>query len=154
MATVDIDQSLKLVKIDIKDEHAYAEVKGLRSVLLSILSEEHKPMLHNDDEVCDIYALYDEGKAVGTARVHPTDEGLKIERIAVATHLQGKGIGKSLMAMILLKYIQGGKLVYLHSISDASQFYIKCGFQVIGDEFMQADIKHFKMIYPDTSVSN
>ena len=154
MATVDIDQSLKLVKIDMKDAHAYADVVAVRSVLLSGLAEEHKPVLHAEDEVCDIYALYDAGEAVGTARVHPTDEGLKLERIAVVSHLQGKGIGKSLMAMVIIKYAHEGKLVYLYSQTHASPFYIKCGFQTVGDEFMQAGIKHIKMVYSQTPAAN
>ena len=86
----------------------------------------------------------------GTARWRFTDQGIKLERFAILKNYRGQGIGASLVKTCL-EDIQdqpntSEKLIYLYAQSHALNFYIKAGFEAIGDEFEEAGIKHFKMI--------
>ena len=39
--------------------------------------------------------------------------------------------------------------IYIHAMSNVLDLYLKCGYEVIGEEFLEAGIKHFptKKVY-------
>ncbi len=87
-----------------------------------------------------------EGKPVGTARWRRTNNGIKLERFAILEAYRSRGVGSALVQSILSDLpIEGGK-VYLHAQITAMGLYSKHGFSAIGDEFEEANIKHYKMV--------
>jgi predicted GNAT family N-acyltransferase len=105
------------------------------------------PVLEYDEfEETSIHfiALYD-GTAVGTARWRHTPNGIKLERFAVLPQYRNKGIGGRLVESTLndLPTMQN---VYLHAQVQACSLYARYGFKEEGDEFIEADLRHYKMV--------
>ena len=90
-----------------------------------------------------------EGTPVGTARWRFTQNGVKMERFAVLKVARGKGVGQALVAAVLGDIDQhpdtNGKKKYLHAQIHAMPLYAKFGFQVVGDQFEECSILHYKM---------
>ena len=90
-----------------------------------------------------------EGTPVGTARWRVTQNGVKMERFAVLKVARGKGVGQALVAAVLGDIDQhpdtNGKKKYLHAQIHAMPLYAKFGFQVVGDQFEECAILHYKM---------
>lgn len=91
------------------------------------------------------YLVYQNDKAVGTARWRRTDKGIKLERFAILSGLRSLGIGKVLLDAIMKELSQENN-VYLHAQESAVRFYLKNNFSVIGEAFTEADIVHYKMV--------
>jgi predicted GNAT family N-acyltransferase len=84
---------------------------------------------------------------VGTARWRVTEKGVKLERFAVLEEYRDKGAGTALLAQVLSDADALAKPIYLHAQVQVVPFYEKFGFKAVGDEFVEADIRHYKMIY-------
>ncbi|MEC9208945.1 MAG: GNAT family N-acetyltransferase [Bacteroidota bacterium] len=91
------------------------------------------------------FLIFDDNKAVATARHRKTANGYKLERFAVLDTVRRKGYGHIILKAILddLKDFNG--LIYMHAQSEVSPFYEKMGFIKEGEEFEEAGIMHFKM---------
>ena len=91
------------------------------------------------------FLVFDDNKAVATARHRKTSNGYKLERFAVLESERGKGYGLIVLKAILddLKEYKG--LIYMHAQTEVIPFYKKMGFKEEGDEFNEAGIMHFKM---------
>ena len=102
------------------------------------------------DEFCNHYLAKFNEFPVGTARVREKKKGIyKIERMAVLKEYRMKGAGKALIEEILDQYLTIRKTnnLILNSQIKAKDFYKKFGFVEVGKEFIEANIKHIKMIY-------
>ncbi len=102
------------------------------------------------DEFCDHYLAKINEFPVGTARVREETIGIfKIERMAVLKEHRKKGVGEAIIKQILQNYLKLNKVnkLILNSQIDAKDFYKKFGFVEVGEEFVEANIKHKKMIY-------
>ena len=86
------------------------------------------------------------GDPVGTGRWRRSDFGIKLERFAVLKKYRGLGIGKEIVNFILSQ-ISSKKTIYLHAQEAVVDFYKKLGFEVLGEQFTEADILHSKMVY-------
>lgn len=84
---------------------------------------------------------------VATGRWRITDKGIKLERFAVLKDYRNMGYGKHILDNILSDTIVFNKPIYLHSQDIAVNFYLKNGFKIDGEAFLEAGIKHFKMIF-------
>ena len=96
------------------------------------------------DEVSTHAVAYDEaGQVVATGRLLPDGH---IGRMAVRKSARGQGIGSEVLAALLqeAKHRQFHVLV-LHAQTHAADFYTKHGFQIDGDEFVEAGIPHRRM---------
>lgn len=94
------------------------------------------------------YLAYYNDFPCGSARWRVTDKGIKLERFAVLKEYRNKGIGRSLVDHVLKDVLPKKKPVYLHSQESAMNLYLKAGFAVEGNLFMEANIRHYKMYYP------
>lgn len=86
---------------------------------------------------------------VGTARWRETDKGFKLERFAVLKSYRHNGIGRKMTSFILSK-LDKSKFVYLNAQVPAVNFYEKLGFTSVGSIFVEARIRHQKMIFTNT----
>ena len=102
------------------------------------------------DEFCDHYLAKINELPIGTARIREEKKGtFKIERMAVLKEYRKKGVGKAIIEEILKHYLNLNKVnnLILNSQIEAKDFYKKFGFVEVGEEFIEANIIHQKMIY-------
>ena len=102
------------------------------------------------DEFCNHYLAKFNEFPIGTARVREKKGGIyKIERMAVLKEYRMKGAGKALIEEILDQYLTIRKTnnLILNSQIKAKDFYKKFGFVEVGKEFIEANIRHVKMIH-------
>jgi predicted GNAT family N-acyltransferase len=101
----------------------------------------------HDSEALHFMALAD-GQCIGTARVVLKDNGAsaKIGRVAVCRSNRGFGIGKLLIAAIEATPELGHVDNFLLDAQmHALQFYARLGYEVFGEEFVDAGISHRHM---------
>ncbi len=98
------------------------------------------------DEVSIHAVAYDDdGLPVATGRLLPDGH---IGRMAVRKSSRGHGIGDAVLRALLdeakrLNY----RLLVLHAQTHAAGFYARHGFAREGEEFMEAGIPHFRMVF-------
>jgi predicted GNAT family N-acyltransferase len=96
-----------------------------------------------DQDCWHVLAQTAEGEAVGTGRMLYDGH---IGRMAVLSEFRDQGIGSALLkALLTIARHQGIKEVFLHAQTRAVPFYLKHGFTIISDEFMDAGIPHVTM---------
>jgi len=99
------------------------------------------------DEETDLIVAYLGNKAVGTARVrYLSDNGAKLERLAVLKDYRKIGLGRKIMDYVI-GYLKGKgiKNITLDAQEHAKNFYEKLGFAQEGEIFKEAGIPHIKM---------
>jgi predicted GNAT family N-acyltransferase len=87
-----------------------------------------------------------DNKCVGTMRYRKTDHGTKLERFAVLKKYRKSGVGRSLL-LEALNQISNQETIYLHAQIQVVDFYRKYGFIADDMVFVEANIKHKKMVY-------
>ncbi|MFW6296021.1 MAG: GNAT family N-acetyltransferase, partial [Halothece sp.] len=95
------------------------------------------------------YLLTEDNKALATARWRLIDEHTaKIERVAVLKEARRRGLGTELMRYLLqdIHSKPNIKTIKLGSQNAAIPFYEKLGFQVVGEEYLDAGIPHHLMV--------
>lgn len=110
------------IEVDEYDEHSY-----------------HYLLLVNESDEKQI--------PVATGRWRITDKGIKLERFAVLKDYRNLGYGKHILDSILSDTIIFNKTIYLHAQEGSVNFYLKNGFKIEGNSFIEANINHYKMIF-------
>ena len=93
------------------------------------------------------YLVYTGEIPVATARWRRTDKGIKLERFAVLKEYRNSGAGSAVLNVVMKDVIPLNEKIYLHAQITAVNFYLKAGFKKEGEEFIEANIRHFKMKY-------
>lgn len=103
--------------------------------------------LDRDDHLASHFLAAIGGKFVGTARLVMKQGQAKIGRMAVLKRYRGRGVGKELLkrAVVLAKR-KGVKEIFLHAQVPVVPFYEKRGFHCVGGVFLEAGIRHRKMV--------
>lgn len=91
------------------------------------------------------YLLVENGVPKATGRWRVTDKGIKLERFAVLASDRNRGLGARVLHAILNDLKGRPEEIYLHAQITAVNFYLKHGFEKVGDSFLEADIVHYKM---------
>ncbi len=92
------------------------------------------------------FILIVDDKPIAAARYRETEEGVKIERMAVLKEHRNSAYGHLLLKHIVNEVMPSKQKIYLYAQDAAVNFYKTKGFEIQGDEFFEADIKHYKMI--------
>jgi predicted GNAT family N-acyltransferase len=94
-----------------------------------------------------IAAFDGSGRMTGYLNLTPVDENVvKMRQVAVAPAYQGKGIGKAMVAYSEIVAKQRNfKEIELHARKTAVPFYLSMNYELVGDEFEEVSIPHFKM---------
>jgi predicted GNAT family N-acyltransferase len=101
------------------------------------------------DEKLRHYVLYIDNNLVGTGRINPKKDSIKIERVCVLKEYRGRGYGKKIINFILedvKNNFKDFKKVILSSQLSAIDFYKNLGFKTYGEKFLEAGIEHIKML--------
>ncbi|WP_394777085.1 GNAT family N-acetyltransferase [Flavobacterium sp.] len=105
------------------------------------VSQERESM--DDDEAIHYLATVN-GFPAGAARYRKLEKGAKIERIAVLNTFRGKRIGEAILLKIL-DDLKAENKIFLYAQVNATQFYIKNGFNQTDNYFLDAGIEHVEM---------
>ncbi|SLM29657.1 putative Acetyltransferase, GNAT family [Desulfamplus magnetovallimortis] len=133
-------------------EDSEAELRTIRETVFCL--EQNVPRdieWDGEDSDCAHVIAYDENNApIGTGRIKPDG---KIGRLAILKEYRQRGIGEKILnSLIDLARNKGLNQVYIHAQTHAESFYHKRGFAREGDEFIEADIKHIKMLLDITHI--
>jgi predicted GNAT family N-acyltransferase len=101
-----------------------------------------------EDQSIHILMVDDNGDeiACGRLQINSKEEG-QIRSMAVKSNMQGKGLGKKIIAWIeaRAKELQLKRII-LDARENAVKFYESCGYKVVGDSYLLFGIiKHYKM---------
>lgn len=102
------------------------------------------------DEIDDLafHIVCFEGKtAVATGRTFKKDDNIyKVGRVAVKKDFRGKNYGLKVMQKIEeVAKEQGALKTVLSSQYHAKEFYEKCGYTIIGEPYLEENVKHIYM---------
>lgn len=101
------------------------------------------------DGDADHWVIYDceTDTPVATARMRtPTSAVAKAERVAVYREYRNEGLGSWLMELLAERARElGCSKIRLHAQTAVREFYGTLGYEVVSDEFMEANIPHVEM---------
>ena len=152
-ATIYIDAiekkgNYEVLKFHTQDKFHFAQAREIRNIVFIEEQEIDKDLeFDGEDDNSDHYLIFDNSLPVATARCRETSLGRKLERFAVLKEYRKTGLGKLLLRSIINDLLGCEKDIYLNSQDIAVGFYEKNGFEIVGEQFIEADIIHFKMIY-------
>lgn len=139
---------LNIQRFDYSNEPLFKKAFAIRT---NVFVEELNidPLLEADefDKIAHHYLLLENQIPVGVARWRETENGIKLERFAVPKSHRGKGFGEFLLKEVLKDVVTIQKKIYLHSQHTAVNLYLRNGFEISGEPFFEAGIKHFYMEY-------
>jgi N-acetylglutamate synthase-like GNAT family acetyltransferase len=94
-----------------------------------------------------LMGAFEEEKLLGCCLLTRMDaQTMRLRQMAVPSGLQGKGIGRALMAFCEnVARDQGYKRLIMHARKTALGFYEKQGYQISGEEFQEVTIPHYVM---------
>lgn len=103
------------------------------------------------EETATHFVAYDAGRPVGAARYREYeldgDRVCKVERVAVLEASRGEDWGRRLMESLEAEAKEADfDRFYLHAQTTAQAFYEQLGYEQVGEEFLEADIPHVKMV--------
>ena len=135
-------------KIEIRQISDPADLSTAFAIRREVFVDEQgcPPQLEADgNDIATHYLITVDGEPVGASRWRITDKGYKLERFAVLKKFRGCGVGQELVKAVLADIPPNALLIYLHSQIDAVSLYERFGFKKVGDEFVEAGIRHFTM---------
>jgi len=137
-----------ILRFDNSNNELFKKAINIRtSVFVDELNIDPELECDKFDKIAHHYLLLENDIPMATSRWRETSKGIKLERFAVLKESRGKGIGTILLKEVLKDVIPLSKLIYLHSQHTAVNLYLKNGFEIIGQAFEEARIKHFYMEY-------
>jgi len=95
-----------------------------------------------------LIGAFDDDQILGCCMlVEENPETVRLRQMAVLNDLQGKGIGRAIMNFAEnIARDRGYKTLSMHARKNALGFYEKMGYKVVGNEFTEITIPHFKMV--------
>ena len=144
----DMEHKIEIIKFSFSDTKLFERALYIRQVVFcdeqKVSAEEE---FDNLDDKCEQYLLKYNDEYVVTARKREIGEGLKLERFAVLKDFRKLGLASKILKFILDDINDTDKKVFLNAQIEAMPLYSKFGFEKIGEQFVEADILHYKMIF-------
>lgn len=138
---------MQITTAKIEDKQHLTQVWQIRKTVFVEEQGVDESLEYEYEEESHHYLAVAEGFPVGTARWRKTDKGIKLERFAVLKAYRNRGVGASLLLKILAECVPSEIKIYLHAQETAVAFYANYGFEKQGDAFVEADIKHYLMVF-------
>ena len=112
-----------------------------------VIGQNVDPELEYDEfeDISQHYLVFENDTPVATARWRKTEKGIKLERFSLLKKYRNKGIGTILLKKVMEDILPLNKNIYLHSQVSAVNLYMREGFKVSGEKFMEAGIEHYFM---------
>lgn len=137
-------ESLQVIKIRTQEE-----LESAFAIRRKVFVEEQgcPPELEwENEEVSTHFLALLDNQPCGACRWRKTEKGFKLERFAVLKEFRGKRVGQALVAAVLADIPGNPDTIYLNAQVDAVSLYAKFGFAVVGEQFEEAGIQHYKMV--------
>lgn len=137
--------NLKVEIVKWIDDHA--QLKNIREKVF-IQEQKVTPELEWDgmDEKAIHFLVFKDEKAIGCARAIVIKSQMQLGRMAVLKEYRGQGAGSTLIEKAIvtakLKQLSG---IHISAQCNAINFYVKFGFEVMGDTYLDAEILHRDM---------
>ena len=125
----------------------HAQLKNIREKVF-IQEQKVTPELEWDgmDEKAIHFLVFKDEKAIGCARAIVIKSRMQLGRMAVLKEYRGQGAGSTLIEKAIvtakLKQLSG---IHISAQCNAINFYVKFGFEVMGDTYLDAEILHRDM---------
>jgi len=139
--------SLEIIRFTFNETSFISKAFEIRRVVFVVEQECPPELEYENEEICQHYLAYSDGKPVATARWRETENGIKLERFAVLEEFRHQGIALAMVNRLLEDVKPFNKTIYLHAQVTAMPLYIKAGFISTGPQFEEAGIQHYKMIF-------
>ncbi len=99
------------------------------------------------DDIAFHIVCHQDNIAVATGRTFKKDDTTyKIGRVAVKKDYRGKDFGLNVMKKVEeTAKQQGATKTALSSQYHAKDFYIKCGYEIVGEPYLEENVKHIYM---------
>ncbi len=139
--------NLKIVPFRWGDQNMTRECRIIRDRVF--LEEQGVPFAleNGGNSEAQFYLAYDTSREseipIGCARYRETEKGYKIERVAVLPGYRDRAVGVAIIARMLQDIPR--TQAYLHAQEGARRFWERVGFEVVGEPFYEAEIRHFRM---------
>ena len=136
---------MKIKETQNLDSSIYQDAIAIRKSVF--ITEQGVPVdleLDDKDKLCHHLVLYDQEKALATARLLPlSSTSVRLQRMAVVMDFRAQGYGKQLLQACLdLARERGFKSLEAHAQLTALPFYQRLGFDSIGLPFDEVGIPH------------
>jgi N-acetylglutamate synthase-like GNAT family acetyltransferase len=144
-----IDEDVQIKQI-VYGSQEYKEAVNLRNEILRLPLGHCLNINKLQKEEFDIHIIaMEKEKVIGTLILTPIDDNtIKMRQVAVVNELQGRGVGSKLIKFSekTAKDLKYSKII-LEARSSALDFYLKMGYQIIGNEYIDEhiNIPHYKM---------
>ena len=125
----------------------HAQLKNIREKVF-IQEQKVTPELEWDgmDEKAIHFLVFKDEKAIGCARAIVIKSRMQLGRMAVLKEYRCQGAGSTLIEKAIvtakLKQLSG---IHISAQCNAINFYVKFGFEVMGDTYLDAEILHRDM---------
>lgn len=136
---------IRIKKFNSKNNKLMKEAHEIRHKVFVIGQKCPKDLEYEFEDESTHFIIFNNDKAVGTARYRKTIKGYKLERFAVLERYRGYGYGKNILEAILSDLKNYTGTIYLHAQVQVQYFYEKLGFIKDGEIFEEAGILHYKM---------
>jgi len=127
------------------------ELEGAFEVRRQVFTQEQSIPEDLEFDNCDDEAMHivvkDGDRVIGTTRLRfLASKEAKLERMAILETFRHMGIGKKIISF-LIEELESRHIekVVLHAQYSVVKFYETCGFNVSGQHFWEAGIKHIRM---------
>ncbi len=137
---------VKIIINKIIDQDILAEAFKIRREVFVKEQEVDEAEEYEFEEESTHFIALVEGEFGGTARWRITQNGVKLERFAVLSKFRSMGVGSKLVEAVVADIPNDHHYLYLHAQITAMGLYAKFGFETEGDEFIEAGIRHYKMV--------
>ncbi len=139
-----------MLKISVIKVSSKADLESVFAIRRKVFVEEQAcpPELEWENEDVSVHFLAKlNGEDAGACRWRKTEDGYKIERLAVLKRFRGKGIASEMIKAIFNDLPKDAKYIYMHAQITAMSVYERSGFLAEGPRFEEAGIQHFKMVF-------
>lgn len=139
---------IKIKKFTTKDKKFAEQAFQIRQEVF-VDGQNVDPEIEYDEfeDTAQHYLVFKNDIPVATARWRETEKGIKLERFALLEKYRNCGIGTKLLKNVMQDIIPLNKAIYLHAQLKAVNLYMREGFKISGEKFMEADIEHYFMNY-------
>lgn len=99
------------------------------------------------DGICDHFLIKSDEVSVGAMRCkHLNDDKVKLQRFCILKEYRGLDYGKKSIELVEDTYRnQDISYIEIDSKYNVHEFYEKCGYTIVSDVFIEADVPHVKM---------
>lgn len=138
---------IEIRRFEFSDVTLFSLARKIRYDVFIIGQKVPESLEYEHEEASVHYLLLEDGEPRATARWRVTPFGIKLERFAVPSPYRNLGLGTILLDRVMQDVVPLGNQIYLHAQTTAVNYYLRAGFVTVGEEFEEAGILHYKMVF-------